>query len=71
MLVNFGTKDSPAWLEEDFLGYGATSWTNGWDAEANLSLVSESGFHVGRGARVKTQEANGHEEWLWVLARRP
>jgi len=44
MLVNFGTKDSPAWLEENFLGYGATSWTNGWDAETNPSLVAESGF---------------------------
>ena len=54
MLVNFRTQDSPAWLEEDFLGYGATSWTNGWDAETNLSVVSESRFRVGRGERVET-----------------
>lgn len=44
MLVNFGAKDLSAWLEEDFFGDGATSWTNGWDAETTLSLVAESGF---------------------------
>lgn len=59
-----------AWLEEDFLGYGATELDERLECR-NLSLVAESGFHIGRGERVETQEANGHEKWLWVLARRP
>ncbi len=47
MLVSLGTKDTPAWLEANFFGFGATSWATGWDTETNLSLVAESGFTSG------------------------
>ena len=38
-LVCLGTRDSPGWFEEDFLGYGGTNWTNGYDLETNFALT--------------------------------
>lgn len=70
LLINFGTHDSPAWLEENFLGYGVESWTNGWAPERSLSHVEESGFRVEQAEQVGTVEPAGPEEWLWVLAQR-
>lgn len=70
LLLTFGTNDSPAWLEEDFLGHGVNSWTNGWAPVRSLALVEGAGFTVERAERVGSEEPSGHEEWLWVLARR-
>ena len=70
LLLTFGTKDSPAWLEEDFLGYGVNSWTNGWAPERSVSLVEGAGFTIKRADRVRSEEPSGREEWLWVLAHR-
>ena len=70
LLTTFGSTDSPAWLEEDFLSYGVQSWTNGWNPERSLSLVEGAGFRIERADRVGNEEPAGYEEWLWVLAHR-
>ena len=70
LLINFGTNDSPAWLEENFLGHGVQSWTNGWAPQRSLSLLAHAGFRVEAADVVVTQEPEGVEKWLWVLAQR-
>lgn len=69
-LANFPVSDSPGWLEENFLGYGVCSWTNGWDARTNVALLEEAGFTVEQPPRIaERSEGRSAEEWLWVLAR--
>ena len=70
LLINFGTNDSPAWLEENFLGHGVQSWTNSWEPERSLSLLADAGFRVAAADVVATREPEGDEQWLWVLAQR-
>jgi len=69
-LACLSTADQPGWLEEDFLGFGGTSWTNGFDTETNRALVVDAGFALLAAAVEEVDEPSGHEAWFWVLARR-
>ena len=68
-LANFGVSDCPGWFEEDFLGFGSTSWTNSFDAATNLRLVDDSGLSIEVSETAEQVEPWGTERWLWVLAR--
>jgi SAM-dependent methyltransferase len=69
-LTCLSTTDQPGWLEEDFLGFGGTSWTNGFDTETNRALLVGAGFALIEAAVVEVDEPSGREAWFWVLARR-
>jgi SAM-dependent methyltransferase len=69
-LTCLSTTDQPGWLEEDFLGFGGTSWTNGFDTEANRAMLVAAGFRLLEVAVVEVDEPSGREAWFWVLARR-
>ena len=69
-LTCLGTRESTGWLEEDFLGYGGTNWTNSYDREQNRALLMGAGFSLERAEIVEVDEPNGLETWFWVLARR-
>jgi ubiquinone/menaquinone biosynthesis C-methylase UbiE len=70
LLGTFGTGDSPGWLEEDLLGFGAANWTNSYDPETTRELIRAAGL-VPETAEVVTQEEpTGLERWLYVLAQR-
>lgn len=70
-LATFGTGNSAGWLEEDFLGFGGSSWTNSYDVATTVGLLRDAGFHSDAGAVkvVEQQEDWGAERWLFVLAQ--
>jgi SAM-dependent methyltransferase len=70
LLACMSTADQPGWLEEDFLGLGGTSWTNGFDTETNRTLLVDAGFTLVEARVEEVDEPSGHEAWFWVLARR-
>lgn len=55
-----------AWegADEDWEGWGAPMWWSHYDADANLAMLRNSGFHI-ESAQRHTQ---GDETWLWVRA---
>jgi SAM-dependent methyltransferase len=69
-LACLSTADQAGWFEEDFLGFGGTSWTNGFDTETNCALVADAGLALLEATVVEVDEPSGHEAWFWVLARR-
>jgi SAM-dependent methyltransferase len=69
-LTCLSTSDQPGWLEEDFLGFGGTSWTNGFDIDTNRALLEAAGFTLDKAEVVEVDEPTGREAWFWVLARR-
>src|SRR5438309_1209719 len=42
-LATLGTGDSSGWLEEDFLGFGKTSWTNSFDPTTTERSLLDAG----------------------------
>lgn len=46
LLINVPHGDSPGWLEEDFLGFGATNWTNAYGAGRTVEMLEAEGFTV-------------------------
>lgn len=68
-LATLGTGDSSGWLEEDFLGFGGTSWTNSFDPAATERVLRDAGLVPESVAVVEQTEQWGHERWLHVLAR--
>jgi cyclopropane fatty-acyl-phospholipid synthase-like methyltransferase len=68
-LATLGTADSSGWLEEDFLGFGATSWTNSFDPATTERLLREAGLLPESVEVVEHTEQWGAERWLHVLAR--
>lgn len=71
LLASFGTGDSPGWLEEDLLGFGAGNWTNSHDPPTTRRLLVEAGFRLERAEVVAQDEPTGPETWLYVLAGAP
>jgi ubiquinone/menaquinone biosynthesis C-methylase UbiE len=71
VLASFGTTDSAGWLEEDFLGFGGSSWTNSYDVPTTVDLLHDAGFRSDSGAVgvVEQREDWGVERWLFVLAQ--
>lgn len=69
LLASFGTSDSPGWLEEDLLGFGAPNWTNSYDPSTTRRLLIEAGFALNRVEVVVQDEPTGPERWLYVLAQ--
>ncbi len=69
-LTCLSTTDQSGWLEEDFLGFGGTSWTNGYDTATNRTLLVAAGFTLLDDSVVEVDEPTGPEAWFWVLARR-
>jgi SAM-dependent methyltransferase len=68
-LASLGSTDSDGWLEEGFLGFGATNWTNHYAPDTMLELVRDGGFSIERGEVISWATPFGEETWLWVLAR--
>lgn len=68
LLLNVPHHESPGWLEEDFLGLGATSWTNSHDPATALQLVADAGLAVVEACQIGEDESDP-ESWVWILAR--
>ena len=68
-LATLGTGNSSGWLEEDFLGFGATSWTNSFEPATTKQLLRDAGLSLESVEVVKHNEQWGAEQWLHVLAR--
>lgn len=68
-LATLGTGDSSGWLEEDFLGFGARSWTNSYDPATTERLLRDAGLSLESVAVLEHDEQWGSERWLYVLAR--
>jgi cyclopropane fatty-acyl-phospholipid synthase-like methyltransferase len=51
--------------EDNWEGWGAAMWWSHYDAETNLQMLREAGFHTDSAET----RASGNESWLWVLAR--
>lgn len=67
LLINVPRRESAGWLEEDFLGLGATNWTNSYDPAVTLQLLEAAGFVI-ETAEVRGEDELDPEGWLWVLA---
>jgi len=70
LLASFGVSDSGGWDEEDFLGLGATNWTNGFPPDTSQRLLRSAGFAIDRADVVDDDTPFGPERWFWVLGRR-
>jgi SAM-dependent methyltransferase len=68
-LASLGRTDSAGWLEEGFLGFDATNWTNHYGPDTTLELLRDGGFSIERGEVISSATPFGDETWLWVLAR--
>jgi SAM-dependent methyltransferase len=68
-LATMGTSDVAGWDEEDFLGFGNTNWTNGYDPDTTRKLLHDAGFELERAEIVSDATPFGPERWFWVLAR--
>ena len=51
--------------EDNWEGWGAAMWWSHYDAETNLRMLREAGFHLDS-CETRT---SGEETWLWVRAR--
>lgn len=70
LLASMGTSDEAGWNEENFLGFGHTSWTNGFDPDTTRALLTGAGFDLERAEVVAEDTPFGPERWFWVLGRR-
>jgi cyclopropane fatty-acyl-phospholipid synthase-like methyltransferase len=52
--------------EQDWEGWGAPMWWSHYDAETNLTMLRDAGFHI---ESAETRTGDG-ETSLWVLARK-
>lgn len=69
-LASMGRSDDAGWDEENFLGFGHTNWTNGYDPETSGRLLVDAGFELEHAVDVSEATPFGPERWLWVLGRR-
>jgi SAM-dependent methyltransferase len=67
LLITLTMNDSESWVEENFLGLGVTSWTNGYPPDTVLDFLKDAGFMVRD--RETLLDADGGS-WLWMLAER-
>lgn len=70
LLASMGTSDSAGWNEENFLGFGHRSWTNGCDPPTTRRLLTAAGFDLERAEIVEAATPFGAERWFWVIGRR-
>ena len=71
LLASMGTSDEAGWNEEDFLGFGHTNWTNGFDPDTTRTLLTTAGFALDAAEIVAEDTPFGPERWFWVLGRSP
>ncbi len=67
LLASMGTSDVAGCNEDDFLGFGHTSWTNGCDPATSRRLLYDAGFSLERAEIVVGETPFGTERWFWVL----
>jgi ubiquinone/menaquinone biosynthesis C-methylase UbiE len=70
LLASMGTSDDDGWNEEDFLGFGHASWTNGFGPDETRRLLTDAGFELERAEIVADDTPFGPERWFWILGRR-
>jgi cyclopropane fatty-acyl-phospholipid synthase-like methyltransferase len=70
LLASMGTSDQAGWNEENFLGFGHASWTNGCDPTTSRTLLERAGFELERAEIIEYETPFGDERWFWVLGRR-
>lgn len=71
LLASMGTSDEAGWNEENFLGFGHTNWTNGFDPDTTRTLLTAAGFDLEEAEVVAEDTPFGRERWLWILGRAP
>jgi hypothetical protein len=49
--------------DENWEGWGAPMWWSHYDADANLAMLRDAGFHI----EFAERHTAGDETWLWVL----
>ncbi len=69
LVLNVPHGDSPGWLEEDFLGFGATNWTNAYGAETTVGILEAHHLSVLE-AKPLPEDDDSSEEWVWITAQR-
>ncbi len=70
LLASMGTSDAAGWNEENFLGFGHRSWTNGCDPPTSRRLLTAAGFDLERAEIIAAATPFGAERWYWVIGRR-
>jgi SAM-dependent methyltransferase len=70
LLFNSPEAGSPGWLEEDFLGTSATSWTNSHDATVTRHIVEGAGFEIVASETLPDDVPDAGPGWTWFLAVR-
>ncbi len=67
--MNVPHGDSPGWLEEDFLGFGATNWTNAYGAEATVDILEAQHLNVVE-AKPLSDDDDTADGWVWITAQK-
>lgn len=67
LLITLTMSDSDSWVEENFLGLGVISWTNGYPPDTVTGFLEAAGF-VAREQETLPDADGG--SWLWMLAER-
>jgi SAM-dependent methyltransferase len=68
-LVNVPQEGNSGWLEEDFLGFGTTNWTNAYGASECADLLKRVGFEIVE-AQTYADDEPDEPGWVWILARK-
>jgi hypothetical protein len=68
-LLNVPQEGNAGWLEEDFLGFGTTNWTNAYGASDCVDLVELVGFRIVEAQTLADDEPD-HPGWFWILAEK-
>ena len=69
LLLNVPTHDDAGWFEDDFLGTGATNWTNGYGPDRTVELLERASFAVTE-RHVLPDDLPGGPGWAWLSCRR-
>ena len=69
LALNVPDRDSPGWLEQDFLGLGTTNWTNAYGAAATQEILAAHAFEVLE-AKALADDDDSPDPWVWITARR-
>jgi SAM-dependent methyltransferase len=67
LLVNVPHGDSPGWLEENFLGFGGTNWTNAYGAETTAGILEAEGLTVVEAVALGDDDTSPNG-WVWITA---
>ena len=67
LLLNVPHGDSAGWLEQDFLGFGGTNWTNAYGAETTVGILEAEGLRV-VDATALADDDSSPNGWVWLTA---